>query len=70
MIIVPVRVVSKSDAGLMCRLGSEPSAEAAVEFMPKDCMVRISESEGTDLAVVVIDPDRAPSWLKSSLGLG
>lgn len=68
MIILPVRMISNSQSGVMCRLGSEPAGDAAVEFIPKDCVVRISETQESDLAVVVIDPQKAPEWLIRAMG--
>lgn len=70
MIMVPVRVVSKSEEGIQCRLGSEPGEEAAVVVVPMDCVLRLTEVPGSDLAVMLLEPGRIPEWLKRALGLG
>lgn len=70
MIIVPVRVVEKNEKGILCRLGSEPSNEAPVELVPKECIERASTTEGTDLGVLLIDPEKAPDSIRKALGLG
>lgn len=70
MMMVPVRVVSKSKEGIRCRLGSEPGEEAAVVVVPMDCVLRFTDAPGTDLAVMLLDPDKAPEWLRMALGLG
>lgn len=70
MIIVPVRVLDRTDEGILCRLGSEPTEEAPVELVPKECIVRASTLDGTDLGVLVIDPKKAPEGIRKSLGLG
>lgn len=69
MIIVPVRVVDRTDEGILCRLGSEPSEDAPVELIPKECIARASTMEGADLGVLVIDPKKAPEGIRKALGL-
>jgi hypothetical protein len=70
MLIVPVRLVGKKDGGVLCRLGSEPPVDAAVEFLPTECVERIVQSEESDLAVVVLNPNMVPDSIKGRLGLG
>lgn len=70
MIIVPVRVVDRTDGGVLCRLGSEPYEDAPVELVPKECIVRASIMQGTDLGVLVVDPKKAPEGIRKALGLG
>lgn len=68
-VVVPVRVVESSADGVLCRLGSEPAADAPVRLVPASCIVSRSIAEGFDLAVLVIDESSAPKWLKDALGL-
>jgi len=70
MVIVPVRLVGRKGGGVLCRLGSEPLQDAPVEFLSPECVERIVESEGSDLAVVVLNPNRVPDSIKGRLGLG
>lgn len=70
MIIVPVRVVDRREDGLLCRLGSQPADDAPVQFLPGNCMSSLVVAEGSDLAVVTIDPEKAPGEIRSALGLG
>lgn len=69
MLIVPVRVTKESEEGVWCRLGSEPSTEAPVELVPKECIERLSTMEGTDLGILLIDPGKAPEGIRKALGL-
>jgi hypothetical protein len=69
MIMVPVRVVKKTDDGVMCRLGSEPSGEAPVEFVPSSCIKNMVEAEGSDLGVLVLDPEKTPADIRKAIGL-
>lgn len=69
MIIVPVRIVESNQEGVLCRLGSEPGADDPVRLVPKDCIERSSTMEGTDLGVLLIDPDKAPDGIRKALGL-
>lgn len=69
-LIVPVRVVSESEGGVSCRLGSEPRESAPVELVPRGCIIRSSTVEGSDLGVLLIDPEKAPEAIRKALGLG
>jgi len=69
MIMVPIRIVDRTDEGVMCRLGSEPSENAPIELVPSGCILKLSCSGDSDLGVVVIDPSKAPEGIKKALGL-
>lgn len=69
MIMVPIRIVEKTDDGVVCRLGSEPGEDAPIETIPSDCILKLVASEGSDLGVVMINPEKAPEGIRKALGL-
>jgi hypothetical protein len=68
MVMVPIRVVERRDDGVECRLGSSPGADAPVRFLPAVCILKIVVAEGSDLGVVVLDPERMPEDIRAALG--
>jgi len=70
MILMPVRIVDRNEEGVFCRLGSEPKQEAKVEFVPLDCILNLVVQEGFDLAMIVVDPEKAPEGIRAAMGLG
>jgi hypothetical protein len=66
---MPVRVVERNEEGVLCRLGSEPKQDAKVEFVPLDCILNFVAQEGSDLGMMVIDPEKAPEGIRASLGM-
>lgn len=69
MIIVPVRLVEEKKEGIICRLGSEPTEVSREVLVPKECILKSSLAEDTDLMILVLDPNSVPNYLKKALNI-
>lgn len=69
MIIVPIRLVERTDEGVLCRLGSEPQEDAPIATVPSGCIVKFTLAENSDLGVLVLDPKKVPEDIRKALGL-
>lgn len=73
MILVPAWVEEDSPEGILAVLGSEPTADAQAEWIPrsqiKNCVYGPGETSGRRIAMIVFAEENIPKSVRNSMGL-
>lgn len=73
MIIVPVWVEEELAEGYRAKLGSEPSKDAATEWIPKECVKSCTYAadvvEKPSMALLILVEEKIPEQIRTAIGM-